>query len=462
MPSRGRVFIVEDDELIASMVSRMLYEEGYKVIYESSEFKDIVRKIRDFGTNLLILDIALPGANGIDILREIKPLEPDTGVLMLTSDDSIESAITCMKMGASDYLTKPFNLEELKMVVNSIFTSQRLNEEVSYLRHICKDLFTESIIGQSVAIQSIRSRIKKMADAKIVTLLITGESGTGKELIAREMHKALHSHTDPNCTPFVAVNCSAMPEHLLESELFGYEKGAFTDAKTQKKGLFELAKGGTLFLDEIGDMKTTLQSKLLRALEERRFMRIGGNKEIALEATVIASTNVDLQDAIKRGDFRLDLYYRLNTFSIHMPPLRERPEDIPLLVSHFLNHFKQQYRNRQIKEFTQEAMQLLLAYHWPGNVRELKNMIERIVVLETEPVIGGHHLPYEISRKAKDSPVRGAQFVLPDEGICLEDLEKDLIRQALNRAKGNKTLAARLLNITYDTLRYQLKKFALE
>lgn len=462
MKTKGRIYIVDDDELIVTMISRMLNEEGYSVKSECSDFHNIVSSIKNFSTELLILDISLPGSDGVDILKQIKSTEREMSVLMLTSDDSIERAITCMKAGASDYLTKPFNMEELKMVINQLFESMRLRHEVNYLRHICKDMFTDSIVGQSQAILNIREKIQKMALAQVSNFLITGESGTGKELIAREIHKLIHRSFNPEYAPFVAINCSAMPEHLLESELFGYEKGAFTDAKVEKKGLFEIARGGTILLDEIGDMKLALQGKLLRVIEERTLRKIGGNREVPLDVTIIATTNVDLNDAIKKGDFRLDLYYRLNAFAIHMPPLRERKEDIPLLSKYFLDLFTKKYRNKKIKDFSNETILLLKGYHWPGNVRELKNIIERLVVLENDDILQPYHLPSEMTPIRNNNADSPFMFVLPDKGICLETLEKELLIQALNKSKGNKTIAARLLNISYDTLRYQIKKFALD
>ncbi|HIJ60681.1 MAG TPA: sigma-54-dependent Fis family transcriptional regulator, partial [Nitrospirae bacterium] len=400
-----------------------------------------------------------PYSDGIEILKQIRSNTLDIIVIMLTCDDSAQKAITCMKAGANDYITKPFDIEEVKIIVNNSFASLKLANEINYLRHIYKDFFFDELIGTSEVIMGIKEQIEKLARAHVSTVLITGESGTGKEIIARQLHKSMHGVNQMHCFPFVAINCSAVPEHLLESELFGYEKGAFTDAKTDKKGLFEIAKEGTLLLDEIGDMKQGLQSKLLRVLEERTIRRIGGLNEIPVDVTVIATTNVNLEQLIKNGEFRLDLFYRLNVFSIHVPPFRDRKDDIPLLSRHFLKLFKEKYRNKFIEDFAPETIEIFLSYPWPGNVRELKNMIERLVVLEHVRYIEPSHLPREFFKHLDNSSF---SIILPEEGLCLESLERDLIIQALKKTKGNKTLSAKLLNISYDSLRYQIKKYNLE
>ncbi|HUO78213.1 MAG TPA: sigma-54 dependent transcriptional regulator [Thermodesulfovibrionales bacterium] len=460
---KGKVFLVDDDELIVSMLSRALRGEGYEVNSETVTFTAVVDKIAAWLPDVVLLDLKLPSITGLDILEKIKTNQIDTQVVMLTSDDHVETAIKCMKLGAADYLTKPFNIDEVKIVVNNIVEKRSLKSEVSYLRRFYSEAFRKDIIGESPAMAELKQKAEKVARSNVSTVLITGESGTGKELVARYIHSIMYDESGKGFAPFIAINCTALPETLLESELFGYEKGAFTDAKAEKKGIFELAHGGTILLDEIGDMKLSLQGKLLRVLEERTIRRIGGQKEIPIEVTVIATTNRNLSEAVDRGEFRMDLFYRLNIFALSLPPLRERKEDIPLLAQHYLTHFTSQYKNKVIKGFSPRVEQVMYSYRWPGNVREMKNVIERIVVLETSELIMPEHLPREMLGQAVlPPPHASARFVLPEAGISLDELERDLITQALERAKSNKTVAAKLLNITYDSLRYQIKKFGLE
>jgi transcriptional regulator with PAS, ATPase and Fis domain len=296
----------------------------------------------------------------------------------------------------------------------------------------------------------------------VSTVLLTGESGTGKEVVARQIHRLMFGTDDSWRAPFVSINCAAMPETLLESELFGHEKGSFTDAKSDKVGLFEDARGGSILLDEIGDMKPDLQTKLLRVLEERTIRRVGGKSEIPIDVTVLATSNRNLSQAVEKGDFRRDLFFRLSTFYLHIVPLRERQEDIPLLAEHFLSHFAAKYNKPMIRGFSPEAEKVLVNSNWPGNVRELKNLVERIVVLENVEDILPEHIPSWISRSTmRAEQASNGRFLLPDSGISLDELEKDLILQALEKADHNKTQAAKLLNISYDSLRYQLKKFGI-
>lgn len=458
---KGKIFIIDDDELIVSMLSRAFKNEGYEV-YAETEPRDIVNKIKLAGPDVVMLDIKLPEHNGMDILEELKLQEVNASIIMLTADDSAESAIKAMKLGAADYLTKPFNLEEVKIVIANLIEKERLKREVDYLRRVNSGLIEKEIVGNSAIMGELKEKIEKIAMARVSTVLITGESGTGKELVARYIHHHMYGNNVSEYAPFIGINCAALPESLLESELFGYEKGSFTDAKTDKKGVFELAHEGTLLLDEIGDMKPNLQSKLLRVLEERMIRHIGGKKDIPVNATVIATTNRNLSEAVEKGDFRMDLFYRLNTFHFHIPPLRERREDILVLANYFLSFFTARYYKKSPQGFSAEARNLMVSYEWPGNVRELKNVIERIIVLERAEVILPEHLPLEIvkQRKTSEIPVR-ERFTLPAEGISLEDLERELVIQALERTKYNRTMAAKLLNITYDSLRYQMKKFGL-
>ncbi len=461
MSGRGKVFVIDDDELIVSMLFRSLKNEGLEVRAETKT-RGIIDKITSWSPDIVLLDITLPERSGIDILQELKSKKISTQVVMLTADDTAETAVKAMKIGADDYLTKPFNIDEVKIVISNLIKKGKLHQEVNYLRKVTAEFFDTNIIGESNAIKELRTQIEKMAQARISTLLITGESGTGKELVARYVHHLIHGNAQSGYSPFIGINCAALPENLLESELFGYEKGAFTDAKTDKKGVFEHAAGGTLLLDEIGDMKQDLQSKLLRVLENRTVRRIGG-KEIGIDAIVITTTNRNLTEIVETGEFRMDLFYRLNAFSLHILPLRERTEDIPILAGHFLSYFSTRYNKKTTKSFSPETEKLMVSYGWPGNVRELKNVIERIIVLEGSEVILPEHLPKEVINQTI-SPYHPSKdrFILPEEGFSLDKLQKDLIQQAVERAKNNKTLAAKLLDISYDTLRYQLKKFGLE
>ena len=462
MKNKGKVFLLDDEELIVSVLAKSLKSEGYEV-YPETETNGVIEKIKSWDPDVLLMDIRMPDRHGIDILEEIKESKIDTQVVMLTADDAVETAVKAMKLGAADYLTKPFNTDEVKIVIGNIIKNQNLRQEVDYLRKAYSEVFEKDMIGESAALKVLEEKILKIAQAQVSNILVTGESGAGKELVARRIHKLMFAPDSSWNAPFISVNCAAMPETLLESQLFGYEKGSFTDAKADKKGLFELARGGTILLDEIGDMKTDLQSKLLRVLEDRKVRRIGGKGEIEVNVTVIATTNRNLSEAVNEGDFRKDLFFRLSTFYLHVVPLRERADDIPLLAGHFLTHFATKYKKKNIKGFSPEAEQALLSYAWPGNVRELKNLAERFVVLESEDLIQPKHLPKWVYGESitTDGPHAG-KFVLPDTGISLEDVEKDLIVQALDKANSNKAQAAKLLRISYDTLRYQVKKYGLE
>ncbi len=462
MKHKGKIFLLEDEELIASMLTRSLKKEGYNVNMETKT-DNVVNKIKTWAPDIVILDIAMPERDGIDILQEIIGDGIETQVVMLTADDSAETAVRAMKLGAADYLTKPFNTEEVKIVLSKIMEKENLRQELNFLRSAYSQTFEKDIVGESAAIKEIKEKVEKIAQARVATVLITGESGTGKEVVAKYLHNLMYGTGTSRQAPFISVNCAAMPESLLESELFGYEKGSFTDAKSDKKGMFELAKDGTILLDEIGDMKLELQSKLLRVLENRTIRHIGGQKEIPVDATVIATTNRNLAEAVDKGDFRKDLFFRLSAFYLHIIPLRERKEDIPLLARHFLKHFANKYNKKTIKDFSPEAEQLMIGSMWPGNVRELKNLVERFVVLESTELIQTEHVPRWIfSESIGTDRSTGDKFILPETGISMAELEKDLLLQALDRTGNNQTLAAKLLDISYDSLRYQLKKFGIK
>jgi len=463
MRDQQKIYIVDDDELIVSMLSRVLKGNGYEVRTATSA-DGIVSKIKAWSPAVVLLDIRIADQSGIDVLTEIVKHELPSQVVMLTADDTAETAVKAMKLGAADYLTKPFNVDEVKIVLQNIIEKGKLKQEVTYLRKVQSEVFEKEIIGVSKVVQELKSKIGRMADAAVSTVLITGESGTGKELFARYAHRMLHEASGNRFAPFIKVNCAALPETLLESELFGYEKGSFTDAKSDKKGLFEMAQGGSILLDEIGDMKHTLQGKMLRVLEERTVRPVGGSEEIPIDVTVIATTNRNLAEAVDQGSFRMDLFFRLSTFYLHIPPLRERQEDIPLIMQYFLSQFTTRYQRKTTTRISPEAEKILTSYRWSGNIRELRNLLERLVVLEGAEEILPEHLPNWLTGNAGiTTPSQPAgRLSLPAQGLSLDDLEKDLIVQALERTNNNKTQAAKLLNLSYDTFRYQVKKFGLE
>jgi DNA-binding NtrC family response regulator len=364
-----------------------------------------------------------------------------------------------MKLGAVEYFTKPFNLDEIKIIVGNIIENIRLKAEIAYHRKNLCPYLGEGLIGESPPMVEILKKADKLVQARAETILITGESGSGKEILARYFH--CRREEGESNGPFFAVNCTALPENLIEGELFGHMKGAFTDARSDKKGIFELAGSGTLLLDEIGDMRLDLQAKLLRVIEDRTIRRLGGSVDLPVEATVIVTTNKDLKVAAEQGGFRKDLFYRLHTFAIELPPLRERGHDILLLARYFLRYFSSKYLKKSIKCFSAGAEKTIMSYGWPGNVRELRNIIERCVVLEELETITGEHLRLNLAGWTDSESSVCSRIILPEKGLSLEELEKDLIRQALERTDANQTKAARLLGISYDTMRYQMKKFAL-
>lgn len=457
MNRTGKIFLLDDDKLISSMLARSLESEGHRVHKETTTV-DIFNKIDSYSPDILLLDIKLPDMNGIEILKELMRSKNKTQVVMLTSDDTAETSVKAMKLGAVDYITKPFDIDEVKIVLQSILEKEKLKDEVGYYRERYAEKFGKTIIGKSKALQDVLSVVNDVAKANVSTVLFTGESGTGKEIFARHFHNEMYKQRNESA-PFVWVNCAALPEALLETELFGYVKGAFTDAKADKKGLFELADGGSILLDEIGEMKLDLQSKLLRVLEERTIRRIAGNEDIPIDVNVIATTNQDLKQGVEMKNFRLDLFYRLNTFCVHLPPLRDREDDVLDLANHFLTQFAQKYNKKNVKMFSRQAEDILRSYSWPGNVRELRNIIERVVVLKNTETIEPEHLPAEIvNGQGIDIFNHNNRFVLPDNGINLEELEKDLIDQALQKTNNNKAQAAKLLGMSYDSLRYHVKK----
>lgn len=445
---RPRILIIDDEEHMCWALARAMRQEGYEAVTATGGREGLALLNRE-GASLVILDLKMPDISGLEVLEQIKKSQPRLPVIMITAHGTIQTAIEAMKIGAADYITKPFDLDELKIVVKKTLQVSRLLTEVSFLR---SELTKEhgEMIGESPAIMEVRRLIEKVAPTD-ATVLITGESGTGKEVAAVAIHRA-SSRQDG---PFVAVNCAALPEHLLESELFGHERGAFTGATTRKLGRFQLADRGTIFLDEIAEMSPAMQAKLLRVIQDQTFERLGGTETLHVDIRIIAATNRNLEEAVHQGRFREDLYYRLNVIRLQLPPLRERRSDIPLLARHFLMRFRPLYRETVILP---EAMELLQRYHWPGNVRELQNVIERALILAQGGPIGPEHLPKELQTSKTGPPV---PFQLPDEGIALDEVEKQLIIQALEKSGGNQTRAAALLHITRATLLYRMQKHGL-
>lgn len=454
MPSK--LLVVDDERLIRWSLEQTLTRDGYEVSTASTG-EVALAAVREDAPDLVLLDLKLPDIDGLEVLRQVKELSPQLQILIMTAYADVGTAVEAMKLGAYDYLPKPIDFENLAVTVRNALEATQLRQRVRLLseKHLYPFRF-DRIVGASNAIQEVILLARKVARSEATTVLIQGESGTGKDLLA----KAIHYESARAEEPFMEIACTAVPETLLESELFGHERGAFTDAKTQKKGLVELAHGGTLFLDEIGDMTAGLQAKLLRVLEERRFRRVGGTKDIAVDIRVIAATNQDLRQAVESGIFRKDLYYRLQVVTITIPPLRERREDIPRLALHFLEHFSREFKKR-LPRLSREAERLLLQHDWSGNVRELRNVIERAMILEDAGKLLPTHLPPEIARLNPSREIEAPKFHLPEMGIVLEEVERDFVRQALDLTQGNQTRAARLLGLTRDELRYRVKKFGL-
>ncbi len=453
------ILVVDDEKLILDLVKSELEKSNYNVTVVNNS-KDAVKLIDATDFDLILLDLMMPDITGLELLQMIKEKKSEVSVIMMTAYGSIETAVKAMKLGAFDYITKPFSMEELLMVVRKALEFKANSEELKYYKKEFRCNYgVQMIIGKSKPITEVKQLIKKVAEADVKVVLIEGESGVGKELVARAIHAE-----GPRCNrPFVAINCASLPENLLESELFGYEKGAFTDAKTTKKGLIEFADGGTLFMDEIGDMPLALQSKLLRFLEDRQVRKLGGLTDINVDVQVIAATNKNLKKLVSEGKFREDLYYRIQVVPINMPPLRERKEDILELAHFYIKIYNHEFK-KNIRGFAPIAEKLLLQYDWPGNVRELKNAIERAMIFEDKDMITVERLPVEIITMScrQTMPVsKAVEVKIPQEGLDIEEVEKELIKQALAMAKNNQSKAARLLNIGVDAMRYRMKKYGL-
>lgn len=451
-----RKVLIVDDELGTRESLKMILKKDYEV-FLAKDAEEAFIKIKEHNPDVVLLDILLPDLDGLKVLERIKQSDPEIVVIMITATKTIKTAVEAMKLGAHDYITKPFDLDELRLIVSRSMSAKALKEENKRLwEEIDKSYSFGNIIGKSKGMREIYKMIRQIANSKS-TVLIMGESGTGKELISR----AIHYNSNRKNFPFITINCAAIPETLIESELFGHEKGAFTDAIRTKKGLFEEADGGTLFLDEIGELSLTTQAKILRFLEEKEFNRVGGSKMIKVDVRLITATNKDLSQLIKKGGFREDLYYRINVVPIILPPLRERREDIPLLVDHFIKKFNVE-NNKNVKGVQPEALELMMNYEWPGNVRELENLMERVIALTSNEYIQPKELPFSLVNVSKTNGLK--ESILSGQIPFLkaeEEFEREVILDALKRSNNVQSHAAAILGISRRILKYKMDKLGI-
>ncbi len=442
------IMVIDDEPAMLRVIRKTLEAEGLRVSV-FSDASQALREMKSSPPDVIITDLMMPGMDGFEIIQRTAEISKDTMVIVITAYSSIETAVKAMKLGAYDFVPKPFDPDHLLMIVKRAVENRLLRlENIGLKERLNRRDYLEALIGTSPSIKQIKETVRKIRNTD-ANVLITGESGTGKELVAR----AIHYGSLRGSKPFLPINCGALPEELLESELFGYERGAFTGATTSKKGLFEIAHGGSIFLDEVESISLKMQVKLLRFLQDRSFIPLGSNTPREVDVRVIAATNEDLSEAIREGRFRKDLYYRLNVIPISIPPLRKRPEDIPILTRHFINRFSQR-EGKTIKGITEEAMKALMTYRWDGNVRELENTIERIVILTEKKTIDYDDLPPEIRARGSEETVFDPSF-LPE--MTLQELELHYIKRVLHSVGGNKSRAARILGIDYTTLLRKLK-----
>ena len=452
---KPRVLVCDDEMLIRLWLVEHLGDANMRV-EGAEDGTALIAALQREPADLVLLDLRLPDGSGLDLLTRIKVMDATLPVIMMTAYGELETAVAAVRAGAFHFLEKPIVLPELILLVEQALEARQLRSEVDRYREGFRWQFADvALVGRSRALRQIADLVTRVAaKGSAVNILLRGESGTGKGIIAR----AVHARGQRHMQPFMSVNCTSLPEHLVESELFGHEAGAYTDAREMKRGLFEIAHRGTIFLDEIGDMPRAMQSKLLHVLETHEFRRVGGVRSLEVDVHVITATNRNLEEAVVRGEFREDLFYRLNVVPITIPPLRERPEDIAPLAVYFVDELCRELRQSS-REISPDALSALEHYAWPGNARELHNVLERVLLLEDEDMIKPEHLPPQV-RGDTDAP-RGKVFVLPAAGVDLEEIERDFICQALERSSGNKTGAARLLGLSRDTMRYRLEKYGI-
>ncbi len=457
-----KILIVDDEQMIRWMLCQTMKEWSF-VPVEATNVQSALKLFNSERPDLTLLDINLPDGSGLDVLREIKQLQPDALVIMINANVMVEHTIAALRSGAYDFITKPINLEQLKVTIENALQEKHSTEKLqNVVSEPESDFSFENIIGESPEMHELITIARKVAKKNVSSILLQGESGTGKDLIA----KAIHFSSPRAAKPFIAINCAAIPENLIESELFGYEKGSFTDAKALKEGLFEQAKGGTIFLDEIGELEIGLQAKLLRVLEEEVFRRVGGLKDLPLNACIIAASNRNLRKESETGSFRQDLYFRLSVIEINIPPLRGRGDDVLLLAEHFINKFdRKRFRNKNSRQLAPEVIEVFRNYKWIGNVRELRNAIERSLILEEGEKLTLKYMPLNLNKF--NTSISGNDYLesdgnyavpLPSRGISLKEVQDSLIQQALDRTKGNVTRAGKLLDLSRDQMRYHLKK----
>jgi len=465
-----RILVVDDEKLINWSLVEMLEDAGY-VVASAATGAEARSKFASFQPEMILLDIALPDANGMELLQEFKEQDEQVVIIMITANADLDSTVKSLKLGADEYIGKPFNLDVIEHRVRQILDKRRLKKQTTTTKRILRRQNDfDQLVGSSAKMIEVFKMTKICAESDCKTILVLGESGTGKELVAR----AIHMHSSRAEAPFIDVNCAAIPDNLLENELFGHEKGAFTDASQREEGIFECADGGTVFLDEIGDMPLAMQTKILKVIETRRYRRVGGRTNLEANVRIVTATNQDLPALVEKGLFRGDLYYRLNVMCIHLPPLRERIDCIPSLVEYFVGRLNAEY-GKKVQGVEKETMAYLKQYDWPGNVRELRNTIERIMMLDPAPLLTPSFLPPEIRHPTHDlitdqavqsdapasTDTPGMGITLPPNGITLDEVEKMLIQQALQRYDGNQTKAANCLGMSRDTIRYRMKKFGL-